>query len=428
MNKPIRNTALNLSSRSKESSQPYLSRYASMSDEARNTIKALLRYQGPKNWNGLSVVPPDSFLEDILELFRSETDIPLELPLATVLSFVSSFLNSVQAKYEIGGTLMPAKLWTVVLAPSGSGKTFTAATISKWLEGPAGETVVPLIQSASSAAQFAVNLESTSRGLMLRDEFGQYLSQIQNLRHMEETKDMLLQAYSGSPIQRLTKETQIIIPEHAITILGITVGETFESQIGADSLVDGFAQRFNYIISKTDPSRPFVDHPIYFDGLKKPEQSQRLNRIKQQWHHLIARNDLPMAVFKFDDEAINLFKEGFRKLFQDSEIPHSFYRRTLFSVFSYAVVFHVLAGRMGTTVDRESISYAVRMVALHLGTAKDLLNGFGLSDLEKTLRKAEGLKEKVEAKGEKLTTRRLISGVREIKNTAQAKSILDLIK
>ncbi len=84
---------------------------------------------------------------------------------------------------------------------------------------------------------------------MLRDEFGQFLSQIQNLRHMEETKDMLLQAYSGSPIQRLTKETQISIRDHAISILGITVGDTFESQIGADSLVDGFAQRFNYIVA-----------------------------------------------------------------------------------------------------------------------------------------------------------------------------------
>lgn len=100
----------------------------------------------------------------------------------------------------------------------------------------------------------------------------------------------------------------------------------------------------------------------------------------------------------------------------------------MFSVFSYAVVFHVLAGKIGTTVDRDSVSFAVRMVALHLGTAKNLLNGFGLSALEKTVQKAESLKAKLEARGEKLTTRKLISGVREIKNTAQAQSVMALIK
>ena len=428
MNKPIPNGDLATTSQNSAAQQPYLERYAAMSDEAKSTVKALVRYKGPKNWTGLTVVPPKSILEDVLELFRSETDIPLELPLATVLSYVSGFLNSVQAQYEISGTSMPPKLWTVVLAPSGSGKTFTATTIKNWLSGPSGEAVVPFIQSASSAAQFAVNLEGTSHGLMLRDEFGQLLSQIQNLRHMEETKDMLLQAYSGSPIQRLTKETQINIPEHAISILGITVGETFENQIGADSLVDGFAQRFNYIVSKPDPNRPFVDHPIYFDGLREPAQRDKLLRIKQQWQNLIARNDLPAARFTFDEEAIALFKESFRELFDGDSIPHSFYRRTMFSVFSYAAVFHVLAGIPGTTIDRQSVSYAVRMVAIHLEAARQLLDGFGLSSLEKTIQKAENLKARLQEKGETLTTRKLISGVREIKNTAQAQSVLDLIK
>jgi hypothetical protein len=323
----------------------------------------------------------------------------------------------------MGGQLIPPKLWTVVLAPSGAGKTFTATTISKWLEGPSGEKPVPAINSASSAAKFAENLEQTPRGLLFRDEFGQFLSQIQKLRHMEEIKDILLQAYSGSPIQRLTKENQINIKDHAISILGITVVETFEEQIGADSLVDGFAQRFNYLLSQQDPDRQFVDHPIYFEGLNQPEQSNDLERIKTQWHNIIGRNDLPSAEFDFDAEALELFKEGFRKLFRDEDIPQSFYRRAMFSVFSYAVVFHVLSGRIGTTVDRD----AMRMYGSEPGMKK-LLEGFGLSDLEKTIQKAEKLKARLDAKGEKLTKRRLISGVREIPNAAQAAIILDLIK
>lgn len=428
MNKPLPPNSLYPSTPASRKTEPFLKRYAAMSDEARTNVKALMGYKGPKNWDGLTVVPPNSLLEKVVELFRSETDIPLELPLTTVLSHVSGYLNSVGASYRMGGQLMPPKLWTVVLAPSGAGKTFTATTISKWLEGPSGEKPVPAINSASSAAKFAENLEQTPRGLLFRDEFGQFLSQIQKLRHMEEIKDILLQAYSGSPIQRLTKENQINIKDHAISILGITVVDTFEEQIGADSLVDGFAQRFNYLLSQQDPDRQFVDHPIYFEGLNQPEQSNDLERIKTQWHNIIGRNDLPSAEFDFDAEALELFKEGFRKLFRDGDIPQSFYRRAMFSVFSYAVVFHVLSGKIGTTVDRDSVSFAIRMVSLHLGSAKKLLEGFGLSDLEKTIQKAEKLKARLDAKGEKLTKRKLISGVREIPNAAQAAIILDLIK
>ena len=125
---------------------------------------------------------------------------------------------------------------------------------------------------------------------------------------------------------------------------------------------------------------------------------------------------------------MELFKEGFRKLFRDGDIPQSFYRRAMFSVFSYAVVFHVLAGKIGTTVGRDSISFAIRMVSLHLGSAKHLLDGFGLSELEKTIQKAEKLKARFHDEGRKLTRRELISGVREIKNAPQAIAILDLIK
>lgn len=52
---------------------------------------------------------------------------------ATVISMVSGYLNSIQAKYEIGGVLMSARLWTVVLASSDAGKTFTTSMIANWL-------------------------------------------------------------------------------------------------------------------------------------------------------------------------------------------------------------------------------------------------------------------------------------------------------
>ena len=398
-----------------------------MSSEGKANLKAMISFKGSKDWAGLNVVPAGSMLEDILELFRDQTDIPLELPLAATLSHVSGYLNAVGAKYELGGSLQAPKLWIVALAASGSGKTYATDKVSKWLTDASGSSVVPALLSASSAAKFAANINATPHGLMVRDEFGQFLNQIQTLSHMEEIKDILLQAFSGASIIRMTKETQICITDHAFSILGITVAETFESQIGADSLVDGFAQRFNYILADRDPERALEDYPIYFEDWNEPYIQDRYNRIRSEWSKITTNPDYENTNFTFTGDALNFFKVSFKSLFNAAQIPGSFYRRAMFSVFSYAVIFHVTAGKSGSQVERDSVGLAVRMVALHLDNARRLLEGYGLSDLEKTIRKAEDLRDKRASQGIDLTPRDMISSIREIKTAGQAKAILSLI-
>lgn len=365
-----------------------------MSKEGKDHIKAMIAYQGSPSWDGIKAVPPGSFLEDVVELFRRHTDIPLELPLMATVSHVSGYLNAKGARYDLGGRLMAPLLWTVVLAPSGSGKSFASSTVGRWLTDHNNATVVPLLQNASSAAKFVANIENTPKGLWLRDEFGQFLSQVQNLQHMEEMKDILLRAYSGDAIERRTKAVEIEIKDHALSILGITVEDTFEHQIGAESLVDGFAQRFNYLRAEADPERSMADFPIYFEDQNCPSFQIPFQRMRKSWLNLISRNDLPEAIFEFEPEALQLFKDSFRALFHEAAVPGSFFRRAMFSAFSYAVLFHVIAGKMGTRVGHDSLSLAVRMVALHLDHARKLLDGYGLSQLEKTIRKAEAIRDK----------------------------------
>lgn len=426
MSKPIRNNELR-SSREVIPKKSLLDTLTGMTPDGQAYIKGLLNYSGLSVWEGIKVVPPGSFLEDVIELFRSQTDIPLELPLIAVISQVSGFLNASGVQYELGGTLHAARLWTIALASSGSGKTYATTTVARWFTDANGKSAVPQLSSASSAAQFVANVEQCPRGMWFRDEFGQFMSQVQNLQYMEEIKDILLQAYSGDPIERRTREVKIEVRDHALTILGVTVGDTFEQQIGAESLVDGFAQRFNYIHARTDPARPLSDFPIYFEDMDSAEVQAPYQRIRKAWLHLIARKDLPEAVFSFEGAALELFKINFRSLFEEADIPGSFFRRAMFSVFSYAVVFHVIAGRVGTVVGTESVSLALRMIALHLDHARQLLNGYGLSELEKVVRKVEALREKYAAQGRELKTRDIISRVREIRTAAQARSILDLI-
>lgn len=405
----------------------FLDALVGMSPAGRAQVKGMLLYSGSPAWEGLKIVPPGSFLEEAIELFRRHTDIPLELPLAAVLSHVSGFLNASGAGYQLGGTVHPARLWTVVLAPSGTGKSFAMSTVGRWLSDADGNSVVPHLAGASSAAQFVVNIEECPKGIWFRDEFGQFLSQVQNLQYMEEIKDILLRAYSGDPIERMTRGSQLLIRDHALTILGVTVGDTFEKQIGPDSLVDGFAQRFNYIRAEADPTRPMSEFPIYFESMDAPEDQAAYNRLRRGWLNLISRNDLPGAVFDFDPDALQLFKDNFRALFKAGEIPPSFFRRAMFSAFSYAVVFHAITGRMGTVVGTESVSLALRMIALHLDHARQLLNNYGLSDLEKVVRKVETLQATFQAQGRELKPRDIISRVRDIRTAAQARSVLSLI-
>lgn len=408
--------------------ESFINSLTGMSPEGRDHIKGLLRYSGSPSWEGLKVVPPGSFLEETVELFRRHTDIPLELPLIAVLSQVSGFLNATGARYHLGGSLHSPRLWTVALAPSGSGKSFAMTTVGRWLSDADGKPAVPHLASAASAAQFVANVEQCPRGIWFRDEFGQFLSQVQSLQYMEEMKDILLRAYSGDPIERRTRGSQIEVRDHAITILGVTVGDTFEKQIGADSLVDGFAQRFNFIRAETDPARPMSDFPIYFETMDDAEDQAAFKRLRKGWLHLISRNDLPEAVFDFDADALQLFKDNFRALFKAGEIPPSFFRRAMFSVFSYAVLFHTISGRMGTLVGTESVSLALRMIALHLDHARQLLNSYGLSELEKVVRKVEALQVSFEAQGRELKPRDLVARVRDIKTAPQARSILTLLE
>ena len=57
-----------------------------------------------------------------------------------------------------------------------------------------------------------------------------------------------------------------------------------------------------------------------------------------------------------------------------------------------------------------------------------MLSGYGLSELEQMIRKAEGVRDQLKAQGKKLEPRDLVSRIRSIKSAAQAKSVMELMK
>lgn len=96
-------------------------------------------------------VPPGSLLEDVIREFEANTNIALEIPYATFLHYVSGALIERGAIIVFQGSNIDADVWSVVLAPSGGGKTWTQKKIGSGLSD-----VVPVIESgAASAASMA---------------------------------------------------------------------------------------------------------------------------------------------------------------------------------------------------------------------------------------------------------------------------------
>ena len=225
---------------------PIMEEFDRLSEDGQRFISAIISIEERQKWHGHDAVPPSSLLDEVLRSFERNTDIPLEIPFSAVITYLSGFLCAQGAKVRISGTqTISPKTWIVTLADSGAGKTFATSKVGKSL----GEGV-PKLENTSSGVALIQAIQKTPRGVWIRDEFGQYLRSLQTQTHMEKAKDILLSAYNEETLEHITKSDSIVVEDPAFSILGITVNETFLDQVGSESLVDGFAQRFNYLYAE----------------------------------------------------------------------------------------------------------------------------------------------------------------------------------
>lgn len=378
-------------------------------------LKALLEMK-PRNdnWRGNVAIPAGSVLETVVEAFQRETDIPLELPMFTTLSIVSAILLKRCVRIDaFGSTVSPATM-TVLLAPSGSGKSFTWKNTVQAV----AEEVLKFPEPASSAA-FVDLLRSYNNGIWIRDEFGQFIQSLQEQSHLAEMKDYILRLYDGSKIERITKKDgPVTIHEPSLTILGFTVDQTFRKHVPAESLVDGFAQRFQYVIAEQDPERPMEKFPLYnFSGAHE--------EIAAAWKRFL---ETPThGVYTVSKEAVEAFAEAFRVIRQENQaIPGSFFRRSMFNAIRYGLLYHVLLGKESPVLDAEDLAWAATLVTLHMQDARKLLQEFGLGELERLVRKVETVVAACKARGERVTPRTIIRSVNAVKTAQQAANLLAL--
>lgn len=385
------------------------------SADARETIRAMLKINAqPDVWRGLVATPPGSLLSTVIAAFRSGTDIPLEIPFFATLHFLAAHMLAKGVTVDFVGQVVKPDLWSVVLASSGAGKTFATNTLERFT---GQEATFP---EPSSSAKFVEDLATHNNSLWVRDEFAQFLKAIDQQPHLQEMKDYLLRVFDGKRVERNTKKSSIQVDDPALCIFGLTVLESFKDSVSPESMLDGFAQRFSYIIAKRDPERPARDFPIY-------DMRSYKDRIRSEWDKVVA--SIQHEKYVVGPDAEDAFRESFSLLIPPNEqIPASFFRRIMFRGVRYALLYHVLLGKETDMLDAADMGWAGRICGLHIHDAAWLVGEHGLPDLERLCRRTEELRTRIlEKEGRPLTPRDVVRNIHGIRNTSEARAIIQMI-
>lgn len=387
------------------------------SEDARATLSAMLasRHQNGEHWRGLFAVPPGSLIEMVVSEFNQKTNLPLEIPFFVTMSYLSGYLlkKGIYLQTDVGR--VDPDIWTVILAPSGAGKTFTQKKIRDAL----GEMMTDAEFNGTgiaSAAAFIDLLSQHPRGIWVRDEFAQLLKGVSDESGpMAELKDYLLRLYDNDSLERKTKKETVKVDNPAMSILGLTVADTFSNYVTTEMMLDGFAQRFSYVIAQADPNRPFINYPIWKVDTTK---------WTRKWEE-IEKNIKPIYYAREDAE--EAFIASFQLLYSEG-LPESFYRRILWRANKYAMLYHILIGDDSDQLTTADYGWAARALALHIDDAARLVGDHGLSELERMIQAAERIAHKVNIEEQRpLKARDLIRGMSAIKNVAQANSLISVM-
>lgn len=383
-------------------------------DPTRAMVKSMLSVVAGGKWPTLDAcIPPGSILDDVDRMFYEGTDIPRELPFFTVLHYIAAMLLQNDVEIEVEGRKALPDIWTIALAPSGTGKTFTQNLIEE-IFGKG----VRQFPEAASAAKFIECLRDNNHSLWLRDEFAQYLGSMESQTHMAQVKDFLLRTYDNNDIEHRTKEEDVIVVKPALTIFGTTPFATIKKYLSSESLVDGFAQRFAFVVAERDSRKV---KPLYRTKSRLPEiQAKWATNLATKFH----------KVYRVDDVGIAAYEEAFYMIVARSgseSIDESFSRRIMWRSLKYALIYHIITGKTDDVLHAEDMIYAARLAALNLRDLRKLLDQYDMPAFNDLSQKARAFIERRAANGLKTSKRDLVAGVRGVGKATEAQEMLEFL-
>jgi hypothetical protein len=387
-------------------------RYVAQSKEAAANFAGALILEkklAELNWRGDVAIPPGTPPHNILESFKRYTDLPLDLSWHSFLFYLSSYLLSKKVIVRVKNQTVKPAIKTVLLAPSASGKSYSLNRVE------VGAPVLPTIEGIESGAKLIDTMyENEINGrpnAMLVDEFGQMLKKLEaNGSPLADAKEYLLKAHDGKRISRKTLKNEIIVEDSTMSFLGLNVDETFIKILSPESLLDGFAQRFTYVLCERDPERSFRQFPRY-------ENEEIENVVRQAWNEisLIKLH----TEYSYTPDAIAAYDKHFFEIGgvveEGNSIPISFYRRLMQNGHSLALCYHIILGKADSNIDVADVEWAMRQTRLHIADAAKLIASKSPKS-NSAMFSVRDLDEKLAAAGKKLTARtiqRSVQGFRE---------------
>lgn len=389
--------------------------FGDLTSDARSYIKTTYaaRKRSKTQWRGMMAVPPGTLIEHVLAQFEKNTNIPLEIPFFTLMHYVGGHLVSNGVTLDFHGKKIEADFWTIVLGKSGSGKTWT----QKEIKNAIGSEVPELSSSAASSARFLEELEAMPQALWIRDEMYQLLKAIeQDGSPMAQTKEYLLKAYDNDDLERSTLKGKTVVKHPVLSILGFTPLQPFVEGMTLESLVDGFSQRFGYVLSKPDPNRPWQNYPLW---------SVDSDSWRSMWKKMVS-GILPEYTSSPDAESA--FMTCFTDMFQQADLDESFYRRVLWRAHKFAMIYHILRGEAANPIiSAEDYGWAARIISMQLSDAAEVLDMCGGSDLKKMLDQGASAVERLKEEGKPINARTIIRSCNSINNATTARFVLDML-
>ena len=353
------------------------------------------------------------------------------MPLMSTIMLAASWLtqNGAHLKIPGVGTILPT-LWTVGLAESGSSKTLASEEIMSIfsIDGQPPVTIVPPPQSAP---QWIIDLSERNGGYWFQDEVGKLFQSILTQSNMVQMKPWILNAYSHQPIaNRLkTEEAKLHIERPTFTFHGLTVLETWASEIDMSSMLDGFCQRMNYYIAERRTDTDIYDHFLYFadDGT-----DARRAHLKNLWQAVCAQENAAGEYVLSPDVLpfLENWWHSLRATWGRSDLPRSFIRRIGFSTLRYLPVLQFLLGKSRREIDVETAELATRFAEYHFRSALALVQRYDkaatgrVQQIETMVRR---LSDEGKPATQRTVTRTLSKTQRAAFGTDEIKGILEIL-
>lgn len=400
-------------------------------DEKRSQIKAMLRVRPPEDmWKGSIAVPPGSLLESVLHEFEKGSDIPLELPFFQMFHLLSGYMLNQGVTVNVDtmdyqGNIKP-DFWTLIMAKSGAGKTFSWKQIRAMCPKVIDKIQWKSFAGIVSGAAFVEELESNNNKLVVRDEFNEFFKRVSNPQGpLGDVHEYLLLAYDNEPIERVKKkirqkdgtflEEKISIEEPAFTLLGMCVFSSFVETLTVEDILNGLFARIAVVSSEPDPKRNPKDYPFYTVNLAK--YNDKFKRLLKSIRY---------KKYIANDDAIEGYKTSWRYMYRD-DVDMTFYRRIMWKAHKYALVYHILT-EQGENQYLTNIDYgwAARALQIHIADCMKLLQSHGMPELSKQLDKVEAFCSKQKAAGLPIRASDIVRNVAGFKHAAEVRAVLSL--